>query len=66
MNRKSLIELGKLIKKDIENQENYIKAVEGDKNPQVEEMRMRAEARKEAMEDVMQYIKNGSTIFFGK
>lgn len=66
MNRKSLIELGKLIKKDIENQENYIKAVEGDKNPQVEEMRMRTEARKEAMEDVMQYIKNGSTIFFGK
>ena len=51
--KKSLVELGKLIKKDIEYEKSFLECVKGSENTQIKESIIKAEARKEAMEAVL-------------
>ena len=50
--------------KDIENQEKSIKLFEGNNNSQIQELKRKAEIRREAMECILAYIKNGQKCFF--
>ena len=62
--KKSLVELGKLIKKDIEYEKSFLECVKGSENTQIKESILKAEARKEAMEAVLHYILTGSKLYF--
>lgn len=66
VNRKSLVELKKLITKDLEYQNDNIKTFEGNENTQIKEMYKKAIVRAEVLKDVLDYINTGSKYQFYK
>lgn len=64
MKNKSLKELKPIIESDIQYNKNNLEAWEGDQNPQIKIMYIQAQARIEALENVLDYIKTGSKIMF--
>lgn len=63
---KSLIELKSLVESDITYTKNEIEKLKQDKNPQIQEMYFMYKGRLEALEDILQYTKTGSKVFFNK
>ena len=56
--------LRELIVRDLHITTEYMESFKNDKNPQVREMYIENKARKEALEDVLDYIKDGVTYQF--
>lgn len=68
MNRKSLKELKELILKDMEYENKFLndEYISKSDNPQVVEMKIKAQARLDAMEDVLMYVTKGEKYGFRK
>lgn len=66
MKRKSIVELKKIILKDLEHQTDSMKTFEGNENPQIKELYARAAIRAETLKDILLYIENGSKWQFYK
>lgn len=66
MTRKSLVELKKLIIKDLEYQNDTIDKFKNEENTQIKEMYNKAIVRAEALKDVLDYINTRSKFQFYK
>lgn len=68
MNRKSLKELKELILKDMECEKKFLndEYISKSNNPQVVEMKLKAQARLDAMEDALVYVTKGEKYGFRK
>jgi hypothetical protein len=66
MTRKSLVELKKLIIKDLEYQNDTIDKFKNEENTQIKEMYNKAIVRAEVLKDVLDYINTGSKFQFYK
>lgn len=68
MSRKSLKELKELILKDMECGKKFLndEYISKSNNPQVVEMKLKAQARLDAMEDVLVYVTKGGKYGFRK
>ncbi len=60
MEDKSLKELKCVIEKAIKEQEEYINIFTGNNNPQVKELFIAAQAKKDVLEGILYYINTGS------
>jgi len=60
MARKSLKELKSIIENEIKKQEESINVFAGNNNPQVKELYIEAQAKKEVLEGILYYINTGS------
>lgn len=61
MKRKSLVELGKLLRNKKEEELKVIDSLKNDNNPQVKEMVLEMKIRVETYNDILLYIDNGAT-----
>ena len=59
---KSLKELKCVIEKAIKEQEEYINAFAGNDNPQVKELFVVAQAKKDVLKGILHYINTGSKV----
>ena len=59
---KSLKELKSIIENEIEKQEEYINIFAKNDNPQVKELFIAAQARKDVLKGILYYINTGSKI----
>ena len=57
---KSLKELKRIIEEAIKEQEEYINIFAGNNNPQVKELFIAAQAKKDVLEGILYYINTGS------
>lgn len=64
MAKKSLRELKSLIEKEIAYNKDSLKAFEGNENPQVKELYIQTESRITTLENILEYAKTGSKVFF--
>lgn len=58
--KKSLKELRGIVEEVIKKQEEYIDVFAGNDNPQVKEMFVAAQAKKDVLEGILHYINTGS------
>jgi len=56
---KSLKELKRIIEKALEKQEEYINVFSGSDNPQVKELFIAAQAKKDLLQGILYYINTG-------
>jgi len=57
---KSLKELKHIVEKAIKEQEKFINAFEGSDNPQVKELFIATQAKKDLLQEILYYINTGS------
>lgn len=62
MARKSLKELKSIIENEIKKQEEYINIFAQSDNPQVKELFVAAQAKKDVLEGILYYINTGSKV----
>ena len=60
MAHKSLRELKRIVKEAIKEQEKFINAFAGNDNPQVKELYIAAQAKKDVLEGILYYVTTGS------
>jgi hypothetical protein len=59
---KSLKELKSVVEEAIKKQEEYINAFAGNDNPQVKELFVAAQAKKDVLKGILHYINTGSKV----
>ena len=64
MNKKSLVELKKEIEKEIAHHQEFININKDSSNPQVKELYNITLGKIEALQTVLYYTTNGSTLYF--